>query len=301
MKPPPLPARHAAPPTSARRPAPPVPVTDERETLWHVAVAPDDIKVLTLDKLDDLFRLDLIDESTKIWRPGMATWQPLGVVAGLDTETPEPAPSPAPGRPGPVIPRAMDSDDPTPVVTSLSATALLGPMDCFTNVVTRTEVVAPPAAMLAASRPTPPPPQPQMLATMVLPDAATPAPHMMATMALPAAAPASQMPASQMPASQMPASQMPSTMALHDTAMALHDTIRTGPRARNTGRAQRVMLALSVVAGLTVTLYRNDVLLDAARSAGRESEYQRIESALGGPGFGTPRSLEKLGLSANAR
>lgn len=281
MKPPPLPARHAAPPAPARRAAPPVPVTDERETLWHVAVAPDDIKVLTLDKLDDLFRLDLIDESTKIWRPGMATWQPLGIVAGLDPETPEPAR--APDRPGPVIPRAMDSDDPTPVVTSLSATALLGPMDCFTNIVTRTEVTAPPAAVLAASRPTPPPPQPQMLATMVLPDAATPAPQRMAAMAQPVVtAPA-------------PAPQMLSTMALHD------DTIRTGPRARATGRSQRVMLALSVVAGLTVTLYRNDVLLDAARSAGRESEYQRIESALGGPGFGTPRSLEKLGLSGGAR
>lgn len=279
MKPPPLPARRAAPPAPARRAAPPVPVTDERETLWHVAVAPDDIKVLTLDKLDDLFRLDLIDESTKIWRPGMATWQPLGIVAGLDAETPEPAR--APDRPGPVIPRAMDSDDPTPVVTSLSATALLGPMDCFTNIVTRTEVVAPPAAMLAASRPTPPPPQPQMLATMVLPDAATPAPQRMAAMAQPAVA--------------APAPQVLSTMALDD------DTIRTGPRARATGRSQRVMLALSVVAGLTVTLYRNDVLLDAARSAGREGEYQRIESALGGPGFGTPRSLEKLGLSGTTR
>ncbi|WP_437735092.1 DUF4339 domain-containing protein [Sorangium sp. So ce1335] len=273
MKPPPLPARRAAPP---------VPATDERETLWHVAIAPDDIKVLTLDKLDDLFRLDLIDESTKIWRPGMATWQPLGIVAGLEPETPEPprAPGrPGAGRPGPVIPRAMDSDDPTPVVTSLSASALLGPVDSFTNIVTRTEVAAPPAAVLAASRPTPPPPQPQMLATMVLPDALTPAPQRMAPLALPdVMAPAPQV---------LPTSQ--------------HDTIRTGPRARGTGRAQRVTVALSIVAGLTLTLYRNDVLLDAARSAGRENEYQRIESVIGGPGFGTPRSLEKLGLSEKAR
>ncbi|KYF65517.1 hypothetical protein BE11_03615 [Sorangium cellulosum] len=272
MKPPPLPAR---------RPAPPVPATDERETLWHVAVAPDDIKVLTLDKLDDLFRLDLIDESTKIWRPGMANWQPLGIVAGLEPETPEPARAPArpgAGRPGPTIPRAMDSDDPTPVVTSLSASALLGPVDSFTNIVTRTEVAAPPAAVLAASRPTPPPPQPQMLATLMLPDPATPAPQMMSTLALPGAA-----------AQQVL------------TPMSLRDTVRTGPRARGTGRAQRMMLALSVVAGLTLTLYRNDVLLDAARSAGRENDYQRIESALGGPGFGTPRSLEKLGLAEKAR
>ncbi|XYH99573.1 DUF4339 domain-containing protein [Sorangium sp. So ce1128] len=264
MKPPPLPAR---------RPAPPIPATDERESLWHVAIAPDDIKVLTLEKLDDLFRLDLIDESTKIWRPGMATWQPLGVVAGLDSTPPEPARAPArpaPGRPGPAVPpvpRAMDSDHPTPVVSSLSASALLGPMDVLTNVVTRTEVAAPPASMLAASRPTPPPAMAMdPLATMSAMDP-------LATM---------------------------STMSAMEpmTASSLKDTIRTGPRARDTGRAQRLMLALSIVAGLMVTLYRNDVLLDAARSAGREKVYLKVESTLGGPAFGTPRSLAKLGLVA---
>ncbi|MGK3966574.1 DUF4339 domain-containing protein [Sorangium sp. So ce118] len=274
MKPPPLPAR---------RPAPPIPATDERETLWHVAIAPDDIKVLTLEKLDDLFRLDLIDESTKIWRPGMATWQPLGVVAGLDATPPEPARAPgrpapgrpAPGRPGPgrpgpavpPVPRAMDSDHPTPVVSSLSASALLGPMDGFTNIVTRTEVAAPPASMLAASRPTPPPPMAMdPLATMSAMSVMDPMAAMSAMEPM--------------------------------TAQSLKDTVRTGPRARDAGRAPRLMLALSIVAGLMVTLYRNDVLLDAARSAGREKVYLKVESALGGPAFGTPRSLEKLGLAA---
>ncbi|WP_437590952.1 DUF4339 domain-containing protein [Sorangium sp. So ce1000] len=259
MKPPPLPAR---------RPAPPVPATDDRESLWHVAIAPDDIKVLTLEKLDDLFRLDVIDETTKIWRPGMAAWQPLGVVAGIEPTPPEPAqvqspPSPArrgappPTRP-PVPPRRnMDSDHPTPVASNLSSTMPLGapmslgdtmPLDALDsspNLVTRTEVQAPPAAMLAASRPTAPPWAPE----------------------------------------------------LRERAL-MNELPDLAPRARETGRVQRLTLALSVVAGLLVTLYRNDVLLDAARSAGHQGVYLQIETALGGPGFGTPRSLEKLGVSA---
>ncbi|WP_437549626.1 DUF4339 domain-containing protein [Sorangium sp. So ce367] len=260
MKPPPLPAR---------RPAPPVPATDDRESLWHVAIAPDDIKVLTLDKLDDLFRLDVIDETTKIWRPGMAAWQPLGVVAGIEPTPPEPAqvqgPPPSTARRGPPPPpprapgrRNMDSDHPTPVASPMSSTMPLGaPMslgdtmplraldDSSPHLVTRTEVQAPPAAMLAASRPTSPP--------------------------------------------WMPEAREPELF---------NEATYAAPRARDTGRAQRLTLALSVVAGLVVTLYRNDVLLDAARSSGHQGVYLKVETALGGPGFGTPRSIEKLDVSA---
>ncbi|XXX78416.1 hypothetical protein WMF30_06555 [Sorangium sp. So ce134] len=226
--------------------------------------------MLTLEKLDDLFRLDLIDESTKIWRPGMATWQPLGVVAGIEPGPAESARVPGPpstsrrGPPPPPAPaprsRNMDSDHPTPVVSNLSSmfpvapTVPLDDLDSSPNLVTRTEVQAPPAAMLAASRPTPPPGMPDMRAPLL----------MLEPMLEPAAVVEARAPA----------------------------------RARDTGRAQRLMLALSVVTGLTLTLYRNDVLLDAARSAGREGVYQRIETALGGPGFGTPRSLEPLRVPA---
>ncbi|WP_437318240.1 DUF4339 domain-containing protein [Sorangium sp. So ce385] len=216
--------------------------------------------MLTLEKLDDLFRLDVIDESTKIWKPGMATWQPLGVVAGLDADPPaESARAPAstarrvpPPPPSPPS-RNMDSDHPTPVVSSLSSimfpvspTMPIEELDSSPNLVTRTEVQAPPAAILAASRPTPPPGMPELRAPLLMIQPA--------------------------------------------------EAVEAPPRARarDTGRAQRLMLALSVVTGLTLTLYRNDVLLDAARSAGREGVYQKIETALGGPGFGTPRSIDPL-------
>lgn len=54
------------------------------------------------------------------------------------------------------------------------------------------------------------------------------------------------------------------------------------------------MIFVAALAGLVVTLYRNDVVRSAARSAGLESTYLKLEGALGGPSFGTPRALEEL-------
>jgi hypothetical protein len=62
----------------------------EAEDLWHVRVAPDEVKILTLEQVDDLFRLEVIDEDTQLWQEGMDEWLPLRVIAGLDDE---PAPS----------------------------------------------------------------------------------------------------------------------------------------------------------------------------------------------------------------
>jgi hypothetical protein len=53
-------------------------------------------------------------------------------------------------------------------------------------------------------------------------------------------------------------------------------------------------MMLAVAAGLAITLYRNDVLSNAAKSAGSEGVYARVESAFGQPGFGTTRSVEQL-------
>ena len=43
-------------------------------SVWHVAVSSDDVKVMTLEQLDDAFRLDVIDTSTPVWKSGMTTW-----------------------------------------------------------------------------------------------------------------------------------------------------------------------------------------------------------------------------------
>jgi hypothetical protein len=47
-----------------------------------------------------------------------------------------------------------------------------------------------------------------------------------------------------------------------------------------------------LIAGVGVTLYRNDVLRQAAVSYGQEKTYLKVEAALGGPGFGTPRAVQ---------
>ena len=45
-----------------------------------------EIKQLSLEQLDDWYRLDVIDARTLVWQEGMASWQPLGVVAGIEAE-----------------------------------------------------------------------------------------------------------------------------------------------------------------------------------------------------------------------
>src|SRR5438045_9712601 len=37
------------------------------EEVWHVAIAWDDIKTMSLDQLDDAFRLDVIAADTPVW------------------------------------------------------------------------------------------------------------------------------------------------------------------------------------------------------------------------------------------
>lgn len=56
------------------------------EDVWFVAVASDDIKQMTVDQLDEAFRLGVISAETQVWTEGMESWAPLGEVADLDGE-----------------------------------------------------------------------------------------------------------------------------------------------------------------------------------------------------------------------
>jgi hypothetical protein len=53
---------------------------------------------------------------------------------------------------------------------------------------------------------------------------------------------------------------------------------------------ETALIALIALVGLVVTLHRNGVL----QAVGAGSVATSIESALGGPGFGTPRAVEVL-------
>jgi len=54
------------------------------EEVWFVAVAADDIKQMTVDQLDEAFRLGVITGATAVWTEGMEAWAPLGQVVDLD-------------------------------------------------------------------------------------------------------------------------------------------------------------------------------------------------------------------------
>jgi hypothetical protein len=60
--------------------------TEGSDDVWFVAVASDDIKQMSVDQLDEAFRLGIISAETAVWTEGMETWAPLGEVADLGSE-----------------------------------------------------------------------------------------------------------------------------------------------------------------------------------------------------------------------
>ncbi len=266
--------------------------------LWHVLLAPGETKVISLEQLDDLFRLEIIDAETRVWQPGMTEWLPLSVVAGMD-EAPEqtlPRSVPPPHRGAPPLPARRppppSSVRPAPVVAVTAAPPPRAPAPQQRPAPAPVAAVAsPPAAAFNATRPWPPAP------------AAAPAP-------IPANAAGSAWPnvtqpiANPWPAAAAPAQSAwpavtPNTQSAWSTpAESVRPFVMSGrpPEAPSGGGwGGRFVLGLALVAGLSVTLYRNDVLRDAALSMGRANTYQQLEQSLGGPGFGTVRAVQSLG------
>lgn len=60
------------------------------DEVWHVQIAPGDVRVLTLDKLGDLYRLDIVDENMFVWQQEMSDWVQLGTLLGALAPEPEP-------------------------------------------------------------------------------------------------------------------------------------------------------------------------------------------------------------------
>ncbi|HWO14235.1 MAG TPA: DUF4339 domain-containing protein, partial [Polyangiaceae bacterium] len=61
--------------------------TGGSDEVWFVAVASDDIKQMTIDQLDEAFRLGIITGETPVWTEGMEAWAPLAKVADLDGDS----------------------------------------------------------------------------------------------------------------------------------------------------------------------------------------------------------------------
>lgn len=123
------------------------------EEMWHVQIEPGDVKTVTLEQMDDMYRLELISSSTLVWQPGMPKALPLSVVAGIEdeesdvmeiepeliepamsvpayippTHAPAPVPAPAPvSAPAPVL-RQQTITPPPAAASPVLATAPAAP------------------------------------------------------------------------------------------------------------------------------------------------------------------------------
>jgi hypothetical protein len=185
---------------------------DDVEEIWYAQMPSGEVKQLTLEQLDDFYRVDVISEQTPIWKEGMNQWLPLGMAAGIA----EASPLPVVQSPVRVAPQPTGTSVPTPTK------------------------VAPPASKVAAIAPA---------AVTVAPVPVLSAPPMVTTIAPP-----------------QPAS-----------------------------AGGKWLVRLCIAAGVFAALLRNDVLFSAAQAARQQSGYTQLEQqSLGGPGFGTLRAVEQL-------
>lgn len=79
--------------------------------LWRVQLATGEVRVMSLDALDDAFQSGLITESTPVLPPGAAAWTKLADAAGLDAPTPPAAPEGAAGNVPSLAPMAVSLSD----------------------------------------------------------------------------------------------------------------------------------------------------------------------------------------------
>jgi hypothetical protein len=252
------------------------------DDLWHVRLAPDEVKQLTLEQLDDLFRLEVIEASTLIWQPGMTEWLPLSVVAGLGEEDPEPVHIAVSEPPTRRMAQTATSWPPQPVRSAPPRSAPPPPSK-------RSVTPAPPSVATTASSWPPPaawsnPP----------PRTAPPSPYASTVSNSPShsAPPPSVAPPRYVdPFAPPPASIAPLAAPSFSSG--------SGYEYRQSGGGGWIV-AFAFAAGLAVTLYRNDIVHAAARNIGQESTYLKLEHALGGPSFGTPRAVETMAAAAAA-
>ena len=81
------------------------------DEFWYALMGPGDIRTLSVEQLDDFYRLDVINEQTPLWQPGMAQWLPLGTVAGVEPSM-SPASAPVASAVQPTAARNVASDVP---------------------------------------------------------------------------------------------------------------------------------------------------------------------------------------------
>ena len=276
------------------------------EEMWHVQIEPGEVKHLTLEQLDDMFRLDLISADTLVWQPGMAKALPLSVVAGIDEDEesdvmeiepeliPEPAYSSrsvAPASTGYRASGAVSAWPAAPVSAPAPA-----PVSAYPSVAPAPASVRPnttvPAFASTYPSAAPAPAYPSAYPSV----APAPASVRNPTMAPPASAATAIAPVARAPiAPVMPSPDYLSPESLRPITMS----DMPGLRGSSSGTMGKVLIGLAIAAGLLVTLHRNDLLRPMAESAGQKSAYESLESALGAPSFGTPQAVTQMSSMLN--
>jgi hypothetical protein len=93
--------------------------------MYHVMFSNDDVRQMTLDQVDDCFRLGVINEETLLWTEGMVAWETLREAAGLGEPTRN-APAP-PRRGNPPPHRRTGRAEPPPRKRTSTARAVSSP------------------------------------------------------------------------------------------------------------------------------------------------------------------------------
>jgi hypothetical protein len=280
---------------------------------WHVQLAPDDVKVVTLEQLDDLFRLSIVDAETKVWQTGMSEWLPLGVIADLDEKPPA---EPKRSHPKPPSPEAARAQSAPPRAQSAPPRAQSAPPRAQSapprpqSAPPRAQS-APPRAQSAPPRPQSAPPRPQSA-----PPRPQSAPPRAQSAPPPAAARPQSVPQRSVPHAPSHPPAAPGSFYPHAVAPTPAPLAFAAPTAamtpafaqpsvrplvvshappRRPARAGvgRLLIGVALIAGVAISLYRNGLVHDAALAVHQEALYDRLEAALGGPAFGTLRALEQ--------
>lgn len=253
------------------------PPEEEPDEPFHVLFGPGNVRVLTLDELNDFYRYEVIDESTLIWQKGMSEWQTLGRAAGIDEA---------------VLPFHAAASSAAPqhqaVGTGAVTAARANAVDQY-----GVTVAAAPSAANAVSVPA------RSVAPMA-PSAragSAASPVMQATLQAPAASPLSHAPGrATLPVQGItrpaPAVQVTpsSPFSTRPVSLSIEPYANAAPP-----RASRWLVRLAVAAGVILAILRNDVVHAALEKSPLLAQYEQAErSILGGPAFGTTRSVDQL-------
>ncbi len=232
-------------------------IDEPADELWQVQVAAGDVRTVTLDKLDDLYRYDVIDEQAFVWQTGMTQWVRLSTLLGVEATEPE-EPFHVLLGPGNVKQLSLEQlddfyrieviDENTLIwqkgMTEWQALGKLAGIDAATSV----ELPTTPQHQIATQRFNPPVPRVAPVAFV--------APVL--------------------------------------SAPPVAFTIEPLPQA-SVGGAGRWLIRLALAAGVILALLRNDLAYSMVGQTALASRYAELEtSLLGGPSFGTERSVERL-------